>query len=205
MPTRQQMLRKLRSCEGEVWLDTSGGYGSNCSPYRLDSDGLSQGGSFDASIEEIPPLTKEEIAEIRRQIAAGEYDRDDPAVWVVQQGGKANTVYYCADRYGSGDSRPEVFPTRAEAQEAFYSDMEFEHIQDWEDMDDAELEEWCQVVGWIKQGFESADDLPSTGAKNTNSATKPKTSRDARSTPRTPSYSSATGDKKKRERHRSRP
>jgi hypothetical protein len=97
---------------------------------------------------------------LQGEIESGTCDDDDPAIWVVQRGGKPNTKYFCIRDPFWTDEDDALYRTRSEAQSEIYSYLEFERSAGWDDMADEELERWCQVLDWLRQGYESWYDLP---------------------------------------------
>lgn len=153
------MLSRLRQCDGQVWIDWSNGYGSLCTPIRLDQDGLAVGCSFDSTVESVGPLSDSDIKRIKTSIARGDCDQNDPQVWVVQEGRNAKQRYYYVDqRFWPGE--PELFETAQEATDELYSQLEFERTETWDEMSDDELRHWCTVLDWMDRGYDSVYKLP---------------------------------------------
>lgn len=157
--SREEMLARLRQCDGQVWMDWSNGYGSLCTLVRLDRDGLADGGSFDATVESVGPLSRSDVKRIKASIARGDCDENDPEVWVVRQGRNPNQKYYYVDQ-SFWLWEPDLFETPQEATGDLFGLLEFVRTDTWDDMSDDELRHWCSVFAWMDRGYNSVYELP---------------------------------------------
>lgn len=160
--SREEMLSRLRQCDGQVWMDWSSGYGSLCTLVRLGRDGLADGGSLgccDATVESVGPLNGSDVKRIKAFIASGDCSENDPEVCVVREGRNPRRKYYFVDQR-LWDGELKLFETAQEATDELYSQFEFVEMDTWDEMSDDELRHWCSVLDWMARGYRSVYQLP---------------------------------------------
>lgn len=155
MSKRDECLKRLKEEADGLWYGDSSGYGSSSSAYLLTDEGAYGG----VSVSESPiSMTQEEYDEAEAMISKNDsidfsrFSYNDP-VKMVKAGCKPGFEYH-HDPFYNDEYDYEDFD---EYISGVLCDSDFLTL--WEDMSDEELEDWCDVLDCMNEGYRSSYDL----------------------------------------------
>jgi len=137
------MLDRLKNCEGGFWIGDSNGYGCSGMLLCLSEEGISEAGSIDPFCKHVV-MTKEQYEEAKEALEDGSYKDIDILILAMMAAECTIGIYYCSNNLF------EEWPGYIE---------ETVLVDAWDEMDDTDLEYWCDILDYIEAGFICIDDV----------------------------------------------